>query len=329
MKLFDAKAIEVFDNMKILNVQRMSTEDGPGLRTTVFFKGCPLHCLWCHNPESIEFNNQKEWIRVRCIGCQECIKWCPNQAISYIDGEIVTDIYRCTVCGKCIEKCPGEAMQAIGKTTDPKILAKELLKDKSYFGNTGGVTLSGGEVMSQVDEAVVLCKYLKEEGIHIAIDTSGFVPFSAFEKILPYIDLILYDLKINDSDLHLKYCSVNNSLIKENLIKLNKQNVKIWIRTPIIPNSTDSVDNITGIANFIQTNDIKFERWELCAFNNLATDKYERLHETWAYSNTPLIEKEVMERLTTVAKTIIGSNMEILYTGMTALKENNHEYETR
>lgn len=306
--------------MNILNTQRMSTEDGPGLRTTVFFKGCPLHCLWCHNPESINFKFEKEWIQVRCIGCHECILWCPKQAISYRENEVLTSDL-CNICGKCIDNCPGNAMQGIGKSIDSESLAKELIKDKAYFGKFGGVTLSGGEVMSQVDEAIVLCQLLKKEGIHIAIDTSGFAPVTAFKQIIQYVDLILYDLKLDDKSKHIKFCGVDNQLIKDNLIYLNQKRVPLWIRTPIIPNSTDSAENIKGIAEFLHSNNIHFERWELCAFNNLATDKYERLHRDWEYKNTPLITKDTMSELTSIAKSILGSEANVLFTGLTRIKE--------
>jgi pyruvate formate lyase activating enzyme len=294
--------------MRILNIQRMSTEDGPGLRTTVFFKGCPLKCRWCHNPESISPALQKEWIQVRCIGCGTCVAQCPEHALSKTKEGIVTDRTVCRLCLKCIETCPTGAMQQIGKTIDVKTLFREVVKDKAYFNGDGGVTLSGGEVLAQPQEASDLCRMLKNEKISVAIDTAGFVPYAAFEAILPNIDLILYDLKIDDSKAHKRFCGVDNRLIKDNLKKLSAGSVRIWIRTPIIPEATDGIDNIRAIAAFLKDHRIRYDRWELCAFNNLCKDKYHRLDQEM----TTLVE---------AARAVTGETDKITFTGITRLKE--------
>jgi len=299
----------------------MSTEDGPGLRTTLFVKGCPLCCKWCHNPESIDYQISKEWIGIRCIGCLECVSHCEAEALSWVNHEILTNLDLCMLCLKCVEKCPTSAMRAVGEDLSINQLFKELIKDKAYFTGEGGITLSGGEIMMQSAEAYALCDLLKKEGIHVAIDTSGYTPYRNFEKLLPVVDLILYDLKIFDSSLHESLCGVNNSLIFENLVKLNKESIKIWLRTPIIPGATDSVENIKKIAQFLKTNQIHFERWELCAFNNLCTNKYDRLQINWNYKSTPLVTEELMVSLVGEAKTILGNDKDIRYTGTTLFKE--------
>jgi pyruvate formate lyase activating enzyme len=299
----------------------MSTEDGPGLRTTVFFKGCPLKCAWCHNPESIPFKLDKEWIQSSCIFCLECVDICPNKAITFKDEKIMLDRDLCSLCMKCIDNCPTGALKIIGRDIEVDTLYKELIKDKAYFNNGGGITLSGGEVMLQTKEVLELLKLLKKDKIHIAIDTSGYIDFNKFEQILPFIDLILYDLKLDSSDLHMKYCGVENLLIKENLIKLNNQK-KLWIRTPIIPDSTDSKENIIGISKFLKENNINFERWELCAFNNLCTDKYDRLYLDWPYKEKELITESKMKELLEAAKANLKSK-NIYISGATKLEVRN------
>lgn len=299
----------------------MSTEDGPGLRTTVFTKGCPLSCEWCHNPESIDYQISKEWLNINCIGCLECVTNCEANALSYVKKEILTNLELCNLCLKCVEKCPTSAMRAVGEDLHIEQLYKELIKDKAYFTGKGGITLSGGEIMMQPGEAFELCNLLKKEGIHIAIDTSGQSPYSNFEKILPVIDLILYDLKIFDSSLHESLCGVGNSLIFENLLKLNKETVNIWLRTPIIPGVTDSIQNIREIAQFLKTHQINFDRWELCAFNNLCLDKYERKEINWIYKSTQLVTEKHIILLVNEAKIILGNDKDIHFTGTTLFKE--------
>lgn len=299
----------------------MSTEDGPGLRTTVFFKGCPLSCKWCHNPESIPFGFDKEWIKTSCIFCLDCVHTCSKDALSYNDGEIILNREKCSHCMDCVDICPTGAMKSIGRDMSAAELYKEIIKDKAYFTNGGGITLSGGEVLLQAREVKDLVQRLKEDGIHIAIDTSGFVDYENIEMILPYVDLFLYDLKLGDSVMHQEYCGVPNQKIKENLIKLNQEKASIWIRTPIIPTATDSKDNIQEIAIFLKENQIDFERWELCAFNNLCESKYERLDREWIFKNETLMKKEKMLELETLAKYVLENKKDqIFYTGLTKLE---------
>ncbi|MDD3842013.1 MAG: glycyl-radical enzyme activating protein [Candidatus Izemoplasmatales bacterium] len=307
--------------MNILNIQRMSTEDGPGLRTTVFFKGCPLKCTWCHNPESILPSIQKEWFQVRCIGCHICIANCPAQALSVTENGIDSDMTKCKLCLKCVDGCPAGAMQQIGKIISVEMLFNEIIKDKAYFNGSGGVTLSGGEVMAQTTEAVKLCQKLKAHGISIALDTSGYTQYANFETILPYVDLLLYDLKVDDALDHQRLCGVDNAIIKSNLIRLSQESVKIWIRTPIIPNATDDVKNIKAIATFLSEYSIRFERWELCAFNNLCIDKYARLGQSWEFEKTPLVTKDTMALLLSTAQAIVSKPEVVSFTGLTQLEE--------
>jgi len=288
----------------ILDIQRMSTEDGPGLRTTVFFKGCNMACPWCHNPESIGMKPDLNWFSRKCMGCDICRKACPQKGISRDESGIRFNRPLCRACGTCVEACPNAAIELKGRTMPVEKLAAELLKDRAYFGADGGITLSGGEVMVQHRAALALARLLKSAGLHIAIDTAGSYDFSILEAMLPYIDLVLYDIKIFDSEKHKQFTGVDNRLVLENFRRLMEQRARVWVRTPVIRGATDSVENIAAIGEFIagacSANALP-ERWELCAFNNLCRDKYERLDREWAYKDEGLTNKNHIKELAETA----------------------------
>ena len=169
--------------MLILNYQRMSTEDGSGLRTTLFVKGCPLRCRWCHNPESISKKRENEWIAARCIGCGSCIKACKRNAVFSVADGIMFDRGKCVVCGACVNECPTGAIETKGEEKSVDEIFSELIKDRAYFGRDGGVTLSGGEITALADEAEILLRKLKNYGINTAVDTSGLCKTESLEKI--------------------------------------------------------------------------------------------------------------------------------------------------
>lgn len=273
----------------VLNLQRMSTEDGPGIRTTVFFKGCTLTCKWCHNPESINFAKEHEWFDTKCIRCKTCIATCENNAIIFDNDKLKIDETLCKKCLKCTIVCPTTALEAKGKDWTVAALYNELMKDNAYFENSGGVTLSGGEVLAQADFAYELLKKLKASNIHTAVDTCGHVKYKNIEKVLDVTSLFLYDLKIMDDTLHKKYTGAGNKLILDNFIMLaekirNTKNSKLWVRTPLIPKITDTENNIKAIAQFISDNAADVvDRWELLSFNNLCEAKYERLNKDWEF----------------------------------------------
>ncbi len=303
----------------ILDVQKMSTEDGPGIRTTVFFKGCNLNCKWCHNPESISSSQHIFWLEDRCMGCNTCIEVCPNGAVSLQSDGIKTDNKLCDFCNKCIEECPMNALEIKGEVITVEALVNELIKDKAYYDTShGGVTLSGGEVVLNWQYALELLKELKTRGVHTAIDTAGCYSYSVLENLLPYVDLILYDIKHIDNDKHKQLTGVENTLILENAKKLGSlEKPKIWIRTPIIPDATDSEENIIGIANFIKDNMPNIEKWELVSFNNLGKQKYKLLGRDWVYKDSPLITKAKMQRLNDLAKQITNK---VTWSGATRLE---------
>lgn len=265
------------------DIQRNSFVDGPGIRTTVFFKGCNLKCAWCHNPESQSAKPQMMFYKDKCTGCGKCKSVCPYH------------LEQCELCGKCTLYCPVDARKVCGKEHTVDEVLKEVLKDKAFYETSGGgVTFSGGECMLQIDFLVEILKKCKENGIHTAVDTAGHIPFESFEKILPYTDLFLYDIKIFDSQKHKQYVGVGNELILENLKKLFERKVKLWIRIPIIPDVNDSIEEIQKIKDFLKTIGTA-EKIELLPYHAMGENKYRAIGKEPQIFKTP--DAENMKRL--------------------------------
>ncbi len=312
----------------ILEIVRMSTEDGPGIRTTVFFKGCTLACAWCHNPESISIKPQVCWVASRCIGCKTCLDVCKENALTLTETGMRIDRNRCTGCGECAAHCPGTAMELMGKIWQLADLVEEVVKDRAYFETSGGgITLSGGEPTMQAGFTGAFLKSLREKGLHTALDTCGQCSRSALEQALSYAAMVLFDMKLIDPAAHKQFAGHDNKRILDNLlyaadyIRAHVYPNTLWIRTPIIPNATATSENINGIGQFIAKNlsDV-VDRWELCAFNNLCRDKYLRLDQKWIFHDAELLTKEAMAALTKTAKSS-GVDPEIVFsTGSTRLQ---------
>lgn len=248
-------------NAVIFDIVHGSFVDGPGIRTTVFFKGCNLKCAWCHNPESQDFKPQMMFYKDKCTGCGKCKRVC-------ISPE------NCILCGKCELYCPVDARKVCGKEYTLDNVFADVIKDKAFYENSGGgVTFSGGECMLQIDFLLEILKKCKENGIHTAVDTAGHIHFENFKKILPYTDLFLYDIKIFDSDKHKQYVGVSNELILENLKKLFKADAKIWIRIPVIPSVNDSMEEMQKIKAFLAECG-KPEKIELLPYHAMGENKY-------------------------------------------------------
>lgn len=282
----------------LFEIQKMSTEDGPGIRTTVFFKQCPLRCIWCHNPESILKQPQLEWFEHKCIGCKTCIKTCKLNALHFESDGLHIDREICVGCGECSEECPSTALHLFGEWWELEDLYHEIQKDKVYYTQSkGGITVSGGEPTIQSNFILEFLKKCKKNDISTALDTCGYASRKIYERILPFVDLILLDIKEIDSDKHKEFTGVSNELILENAVFISKyvkdNNKILWIRTPIIPNYTATEENIKGIGEFIvnSLNNIP-ERWDLLSFNNLCSSKYQRLDMDWPLKDLPLMKEE-------------------------------------
>lgn len=278
---------------KIFDIQRFSIYDGPGIRTNVFFKGCNLHCLWCHNPESQSAKKQLLFYREKCVGCGKCSEICKK---TFTDD--------CIACGKCAEVCAHNARKISGRTASSDEVVNEVLKDIEFYRtSSGGVTLSGGEPLLQPDFAADILKKCKGHDIHTAIETAADVPWQSFQKVLPYLDLVLCDIKCIDEENHIRCTGVSNRRILENAEKLKKSSVNVIFRTPVIPTYNDG--EIEQIAKFCSPCE-----YELLAYHNTGCGKYTALDIPYALENIEPPSKDFMENL---AK---KSNAKYNYTGI-------------
>ena len=264
----------------IFDVVRASTVDGPGVRTTVFFKGCNLKCAWCHNPESQSAKTQMLYFRDKCTGCGRCKEICPN------------DLLTCTLCAKCTDRCPTGARRICGAEQDVSDVMRVILKDVPFYGDDGGATFSGGECMLQIDFLEALLKACREKGIHTAVDTAGCVPWTHFERILPYVDLFLYDVKCADEALHRRVTGVSNRLILENLRRLCAC-AEVLVRVPTIPGVNANEEEMGRIASLLAP--LRTVGVELLPYHRLGENKFAALGRDGDAFNVP--SEETMQAL--------------------------------
>ena len=264
----------------ISGIKRMEIHDGDGLRTTVFLKGCPLKCLWCHNPESLSGKPQIAYFKDNCIRCGVCTAVCPQNAI--YKGKI--DHSTCSRCGTCVEACPTEALKLYGEEIEAEVLIERLMQDASFWKNgNGGVTLSGGECLMQPQFTTELAFLLHSKGISVNIDTCGYVPQTVFDKILPYTDTFLYDIKAIDPTVHKNCTGVDNSIILSNLHHLSQKNAKIEIRIPLVKGYNDS--EIPEIGKFLSQ--LKgITKVKVLKYHSFAASRYDALNLPCTLPNT-------------------------------------------
>lgn len=256
----------------ISDIKRFAVHDGDGIRTTVFLKGCPLRCVWCHNPESISSKPQLGYYENKCISCGECVTVCPNDAHEMVDGNHIFRREKCKNCGKCAERCLGQALVFYGREMTVDELLPLLLEDKNFYDNSGGgVTISGGECLMQVQFCAELLKQLKEHGINTAVDTCGFVNKETLDRVIPYTDTFLYDIKAMDEEVHIKCTGQSNKQILENIKYLDSRNCCIEVRIPYVPQHNDK--EITEIAKFLD-NIHHLKRVKLLPYHNYAGSRY-------------------------------------------------------
>ncbi len=257
----------------IFDIQRFSLHDGPGIRTTVFLKGCPLQCKWCHNPESQSPEHQLSFDQKKCVDCMACVRVCPTRAHQDREGKHVLDHDLCDLYGECVKACAYGALKIYGREMDVEEILEEVKKDRNYYNNSGGgLTLSGGEPMFQFEFCRELLQKAHKEGIHTCLETCGFTPQAQFEQILDVVDLFLYDYKVTDSLRHQHFTGVSNELILKNLDFLYKRSAGIILRCPLIPGVNDLDSHLKGIAELCQ-NYPGLEGLEIMAYHNMGNNK--------------------------------------------------------
>ena len=251
----------------LMDVKRMAVHDGPGLRTTLFLKGCPLRCVWCHNPEGQGLQAQIAWFAEKCVGCDACVRICPQHG-----ARDMSDRARCNACGACAAVCPMGARKLYGREVSVDEAMQIAMEDHPFYGTKGGVTLSGGEPLMQAEFALELLRRIKKEGVTTALDTCGHVPWSAFEQSLQVCDIYLFDLKHMDSAMHRQGTGQGNELILSNLAKLSEAGARIQVRIPLIPGFNDSEQHIAQAGAFLKR--IRPECVKLLPYHQMARMKY-------------------------------------------------------
>ena len=261
----------------VFDIQKFSIHDGPGIRTTVFMKGCPLSCRWCHNPESKRRTPQLSFIPERCIGCGFCFERCPQHAHLMTEEGHVLDRNLCRECGACTEECYAEALEMVGREMTVDEVMTEVLKDKPFYETSGGgMTLSGGEPLLQCDFTEALLLRAREEALHCCIETCGYAPYDDLERLCSLVDLFLYDVKDTNSQRHKEYTGVDNERILSNLARLHDRGAAIVVRLPLIPGLNDGDDHFDGIAELARRlPDV--QGFEIMPYHSLGEGKLQRL----------------------------------------------------
>ena len=282
----------------VFNIQRFSIHDGPGIRTTVFLKGCPLYCPWCQNPESIRLLPEIITRDIKCIRCGRCVDACPQGAISLGEEGRVIEWGKCNYCLKCAEVCPSKSIEVSGEYKSVDEVIQEVMKDSSFYRRTGGgMTISGGEPLLQWRFTLSLLQKARQKGLRTALDTTGYANWEILDEVLNYTNLVLYDLKHMDSAKHREVTGVPNERILENLQKtvIEKPGLKVWLRRPLIPDFNDSEEEIEGLCKFTLTLGSGVEKISLLPFHKFGELKYTATGKVYLYHDVPLLSDERVE----------------------------------
>jgi pyruvate formate lyase activating enzyme len=281
----------------VLNIQRMTVHNGPGMRTLIIFKGCPLRCLWCSTPESQQSGPEIAVYPGQCIHCNKCLSVCPQNAIDFNNDSVNIDRTKCNNCGKCVDVCNAEALRLMGQSMTIDKLIEEVKKDSVMYRHSGGgVTISGGEPLLDYEFNREFLPALKNEGINIGVDTSGYVPWSHIEPLLSYIDFFLWDIKIMDQLAHKKLTGVSNELILSNARRISEKNGALFIRIPLIPGYNDSEANIKATCIFSRSLD-SVVQLDLLPLHHLGKSRYECLNRPYLIADLPLIQDDALNNL--------------------------------
>jgi len=278
----------------VFNIQRFSIHDGPGIRTTVFLKGCSLHCGWCSNPESIRLSPEIITRDIKCIRCGKCVEACSQQAITVVENTRTIQWDKCNYCMKCAEVCPSGAIERAGEYMTVAEVIDTVGRDASYYWRTnGGMTLSGGEPLVQWQFALKLLQEAKRRGLHTALDTTGYTDWEILDEILNFTDLVLYDVKHPNSARHLEATGVPNERILDNLRKtVAKPGLKVWVRHPVIPHFNDSEEELEELCKLIITLKPSVEKISLLPYHKFGELKYAAMGKVYPWKGIPTISDE-------------------------------------
>jgi pyruvate formate lyase activating enzyme len=292
----------------VFDVKKFSIHDGPGIRTTVFFKGCPLACWWCHNPESQARALELVFRENRCIHCGACEATCSQHAISSNGDVMVTDGESCTLCGDCVEVCYAEAREIVGREMTVAQVMAEIERDVAFYDESGGgVTFSGGEPLLQRDFLLVLLQACQEREIHTALDTCGFARWQTLDSVREYVNLFLYDLKLMDDARHREFTGVSNELILQNLQALSLRRHNIVLRVPIIPGINDDDENIRQVSAFAAALP-HLNRVDILPYHQTGAEKYHRMNKAYSLSE---VRPPSEGRMAEIAQIIKGFSLQV------------------